>query len=68
MKDLRDPLLLGWELLRLRHSFEKRPLHVLYDVHQSALHSTPRYYDEDGPVEKYGDPRLIPSTMPNAVD
>jgi hypothetical protein len=65
MTDRRNPVLLGSEILRLRHSFEKRPLHVLVDVHQAALHATPRYYDEDGPIEKYGDPTKLPSTLPN---
>lgn len=65
MKDSRDPLILGSELLRLRHDFEKRPLSALYDIHRSVLYYIPEYDPEEGPISKYGRPQDIPSTLPN---
>lgn len=67
MKDLRDPVLLGEALVESRDYFGK-PLSQIYDDFRGLLEDCPDYDHNPGPIEKYGDPRLIPSTMPNAVD
>lgn len=63
MKDNRDPQALGAAVL------------VLAELHGSARKALDRstfrtipHTADPGPIEKYGDPRLIPSTMPNAAE
>lgn len=67
MRDLRDPSKLGEGLLSLRHHLGQplMPLSELFDAHRSLLYHSPDYDHNPGPVEKYGDPRLLPSTLPN---
>ena len=55
MKDLRDPKALGELLLGV-----DIPLRTAADLNPSA----PDYRDPD-PIEKYGRPQDIPSTLPN---
>jgi hypothetical protein len=66
MRDLRDPTELGRKLLFYRHA---SPAVVKTSViaDEAPLHV--RDYDANpGPIEKYGDPTKLPSTMPNAVE
>lgn len=70
--DRRDPTILGGKLLALIFSrrrgvpaerAELLPASVIADEHATALLNVPAYRDETT-IEKYGDPRLLPSTMP----
>lgn len=62
LKDLRDPKLLGAKLLEV-HSWDKG-----VPLHQTASFAggwkIPDYDANPGPIEKYGDPTKLPSTMP----
>lgn len=59
MKDLRDPAMLGNVLLAMA------TLHgSVREAYDRSTFRTPDYRDETT-IEKYGDPRLLPSTMPN---
>lgn len=60
MKDNRDPNLLGLKILEQR----KSPTCPLSQVIAHLQLHVPDYQDETT-IEKYGDPRLLPSTMPN---
>ena len=59
MKDLRDPALLGGKLLAQKERLKLSKLSYATD----ELY-VPDYRDETT-LEKYGDPRLLPSTLPN---
>lgn len=70
MRDLRDPSELGHKLLESRAGYRRAGLPQGTPLHECAdrwpLHV--RNYDANpGPLEKYGDPTKIPSTMPCAV-
>lgn len=61
VRDKRDPeklgeFLLGWA--------EKASIKVR-EAQDSFWAPIPDYVSNPGPHEKYGDPRLIPSTLPN---
>lgn len=65
MKDNRDPSELGNKLLHVRktpvNNFDRSPLSFVAD------HAPLRVRDHvanPGPIEKYGDPTKLPSTMP----
>lgn len=81
MTDKRDPTELGLKLLEARSEevhYRQRtgpldgfknlgqriPLHELADVAPLHVHD----YRDETTIEKYGDPRRIPSTMPNAIE
>lgn len=61
-RDLRDPTAMGEMLLRLRAAEPDGPMHEMYDRHADELEVVARYDANLGPVEKYGDPRLLPPT------
>ena len=62
-RDLRDPKRLGeaLEILRQKHPEISMPalVNIVRDI------DVPNYDAEHiGPIEKYGDPRTLPTTMP----
>lgn len=66
MKDLRDPTELGQKLLyaaqhRRAHGDNTKALSFVAD---HAPLNVPDYDHNPGPIEKYGDPTKLPSTMP----
>jgi len=63
-RDLRDPMILGATLLGLRGR-KKSPLSKIADANRGVLRQIPRYSANPTPHEKYGDPRSLPSTLPN---
>lgn len=65
MKDLRDPKILGEELLSLAKLAKGVPLSAVYDRHVHALEACPDYDANPSPLEKYGRPQDLPSTLPN---
>jgi len=66
LRDLRDPEKIGKRLLRIRQEdFPHKPFHYIVDVEARTEPPAPDYVDPASPVEKYGDPRLLPSTLPN---
>lgn len=67
MRDLRDPAKLGLALEGLATGHDAR-LRFIYDKYRMNLDRVPDYDHDPGPLERYGDPRKIPSTMPNAVE
>lgn len=69
-RDLRDPTELGNKLLyaaqhRRAHGDKTKPLSYVAD---HAPLGVPDYANSQGPIEKYGDPTKIPSTMPNSAE
>ena len=58
--DKRDPAALGNLLLVM--AFLHGSVRAAYD--RSSFHGVPDYRDETT-LEKYGDPRSLPSTLPN---
>jgi hypothetical protein len=59
---MRDPSQLGEALLRIRRRRLKKPLSEWYDEREwNSIEDTV----DVGPTERYGDPRLLPSTLPN---
>ena len=68
MKDLRDPKELGAWILSLRTAPNLRGDPLSEAVRRLPSRHIRDYSHDAGPVEKYGDPRTIPSTMPNAVE
>ena len=69
MRDLRDPGKLGEMLLRLHAAPSSvypshKPLHYTANVAPPHTLNVPDYRDETT-LEKYGDPRDLPSTLPN---
>lgn len=65
MHDSRDPAALGAALLGVRGAHPGRPLSEVYD---SSTFRVPDHIADPSPIDKYGDPRSIPSTMPNAME
>lgn len=64
MKDNRDPKLLGEKIFAHRSpNTRKADLRLSQIIDYMPL-NVPDYRDEST-IEKYGDPRLIPSTLPN---
>lgn len=64
MRDQRDPLKLGELYLTLRRKYEGEAVETL--MKHLAQCECPNYDSEHiGPIEKYGDPRGLPSTLPN---
>lgn len=66
MSDKRDPKLLGEKLLGFRpmRKYAGHGLSVVADGIEMHMYPVPDYRDETT-IEKYGDPRLLPSTLPN---
>lgn len=64
MRDKRDPQKLGELYLVLR---QKHPDHDVGQVMRELAKCGCDDYDAEhiGPLEKYGDPRALPSTLPN---
>lgn len=60
MRDLRDPNELGLKLLATAKQ-NKMTVRMVYA--SGAIH-VQDYDHNPGPIEKYGDPRKLPSTMP----
>jgi hypothetical protein len=67
VRDLRDPTELGLKALELRRAVGA--CHSRFSLVIDAMPLNVKdYANSQGPIEKYGDPRKIPSTMPNAVE
>lgn len=67
MRDLRDPQELGAALLRIAASARPRPFPgsgLSRFADSPVLFGVPDFSSDEGPVERYGDPRKLPSTMP----
>lgn len=66
MRDQRDPQKIGERLALIRkHDFPTKPFHYIVDVEARTEPPAPDYDSAHmGPLEKYGDPRKLPSTMP----
>lgn len=62
MRDLRDPRVLGAALLAGRAGVD--PCFGLSRVADHMPLRVPNYRDQTT-IQKYGDPRLLPSTLPN---
>jgi hypothetical protein len=64
LRDQRDPQALGEIYLRLR---QKYPNNSVSDLINEMNLNECQDYDavHMGPLEKYGDPRVLPSTLPN---
>ena len=64
MRDLRDPSELGSKLLEESRKSPRK----IHDVADRAPLHVRDYVSPAHPHDRYGDPRKIPSTMPNAVE
>lgn len=62
MNDRRDPTALGEALLAVRELHPRSPLSAVYD---RSTFRTPDHKADPSPLEKYGDPRTLPTTLPN---
>lgn len=70
MNDRRDPALLGERLLARRGEprFDRLVPRTLSELYDAAPLPTPDHDADPSSVEKYGDPRVLPSSIPDAPD
>jgi hypothetical protein len=61
--DKRDPAALGAALLAVSPLFLSASR-----AYDRSTFRVPDHVADPSPIEKYGDPRTIPSTMPNAME
>lgn len=65
MRDLRDPILLGRLIIAVRSNKRSG---FLSDTLGSRYLSAPDYSHNPGPIEKYGDPTKLPSTLGTPIE
>lgn len=63
-RDLRDPTKLGESLIEYTEDYGGT-VRECYDKYSSILKTCPNYVSPLHPHDRYGDPRCIPSTLPN---